>query len=331
MTDINVKTLNYIKKCKNMKASRNIQMTKKYLKENDLLAVPFDKGIGICIKKKSTYNNKMETIIKLPQFEKMEKKRKNEKHPVLKEEERIGNILKALKEEGKIDEELYQTLRPRGSQPARLYGLAKVHKKSTPVRPVLSMPGSAYHKVALKVAEWLSVVPECKINSSTKSISDTLKTVELTEDEEVVSFDVSSLYTNVPVMEAIEISTEHLYHHEQKHPPIDRNTFIILAKIASCDVLMSTHDGYYKQVDGLAMGSPPAPHLANGWMSQFDNTIKGETVLYARYMDDIIWNIKHRYRRETGYNQQLAPIPEIYHRERRKWIHTIPGHENHPQ
>ena len=154
------------------------------------------------------------------------------------------------------------------------------------------MPGSAYHKVALKVAEWLSVVPECKINSSTKSISDTLKTVELTEDDEVVSFDVSSLYTKVPVMEAIEICTEHLYRHEQKHPPIDRNTFIILAKIASCDVLMSTHDGYYKQVDGLAMSSPPAPHLANGWMSQFDNTIKGEAVLYARYMDDIIRNIK---------------------------------------
>ena len=39
----------------------------------------------------------------------------------------------------------------------------------------------------------------------------------------------------------------------------------------------------------------------------------------------------NRYRRETGYNQQLAPIPEIYHRERRKWIRTIPGHENHPQ
>ena len=90
----------------------------------------------------------------------MEKKRKNEKHPVLKEEERIGNILKRLKEEGKIDEELYQTLWPQGNQPACLYGLAKVYKKNTPVRPVLSMPRSAYHKVALKVAEWLSVVPE---------------------------------------------------------------------------------------------------------------------------------------------------------------------------
>ena len=54
--------------------------------------------------------------------------------------------------DGKIKEDLYEALRPRGSQPARLYGLAKVHKNNTPMRPVLSMPGSAYHKVALKHA-----------------------------------------------------------------------------------------------------------------------------------------------------------------------------------
>ena len=131
----------------------------------------------------------------------------------------------------------------------------------------------------------------------------------MTEDEEVVNFDVSSLYTNVPVMEAIEICTEHLYSREQKHPPIDWNTFIILAKIASCDVLMSTHDGYYKQVDGLAMGSPHAPHLANGWMSQFDNTIKGEAVLYARYMDDIIRNIKR-----IDIEEKLATINNLRQR-----------------
>ena len=190
-----------------------------------------------------------------------------------------------------FDGELFDTLRPRGSQPVRLYGLAKVRKKNTPVRPVLSMFGSAYHKVALKVAEWLSVVPQCKINSSSKSISDTVKTVELTDEEEVVNFDVSYLCTNVPVMEAIEICTEHLYSGDHERPPVDRDTFITLAKIASCDVLMSTHDGYYQQVDSLAMGSPPVPHLANGW-SQFDDTIKGDAVLYARYMDDIIQNIK---------------------------------------
>ena len=41
ITDINVKTLAYIKRCKRMKSSRNIQMTKKYLKEGRL---PFQNG-----------------------------------------------------------------------------------------------------------------------------------------------------------------------------------------------------------------------------------------------------------------------------------------------
>jgi hypothetical protein len=91
-------------------------------------------------------------------------------------------------------------------------------------------------------------------------------------------------------MEAINVVSKLLY--KGKHPPMDLDTFVTLAKIASCDVLMSTHDGYYKQVDGLAMGSPPASHLANGWLSTFEDTIRGDATLYARYMDDIIENIK---------------------------------------
>ena len=88
------------------------------------------------------------------------------------------------------------------------------------------------------------------------------------------------------------LCTDLLFNGTYKQPPVDRETFVILAKMASCDVVMSTHDGYYKQIDGLAMGSPPAPHLANGWMSQFDETIKGEATLFARYMDDIICTVK---------------------------------------
>ena len=153
ITDINVKTLTYIKKCKKLKPSRNIQLTQKYLKDNDLVAIPFDKGIGICVMKRQDYHKKLDTILNLKQFEKMETKRKNEKHPVIKEEERIVKILKELKGTNKIDEILYKKLRPSGSQPARLYGLAKVHKEGIPTRPVLSMPGSAYHKICVQIAE----------------------------------------------------------------------------------------------------------------------------------------------------------------------------------
>ena len=113
ITDINVKRLTYIKKCKQIKSSKNIQMTKKYLKDHDLLAVPFDKGIGICIMKREDYHSKMDKIIALPQFEKLNKLRRNAKHPVLKEEERIVGILKSLHQENKIGDKLLERLRPR--------------------------------------------------------------------------------------------------------------------------------------------------------------------------------------------------------------------------
>ena len=229
---------------------------------------------------KGTYNEKINTILQLPQFEKYHKPRKNAKHPVLKEQERVVDILKELQEAGSIELSLYQKLKPTGSQPARLYGLAKVHKTIIPARPVLSMPGSCYFKVAEEVAEWLSIVDECKINSSTEKISAMLKSVSLEDDEELVSFDIVSLYRNVPVIKAIEVCADLLYSGRYETPPVDKETFIKLAKIASCDVFMLTHDGFYKQTDGLAMGSPPAPHLANGWLSQFDHQIKREAKVF---------------------------------------------------
>ena len=84
-------------------------------------------------------------------------------------------------------------------------------------------------------------MPECQINSSTKQISDQLSSHELADDEELVSFDVSSLYTNVPVIESINVCADLLFREGAEKPSVDKNTFIELAKIASCNVVMSTH------------------------------------------------------------------------------------------
>ena len=58
ISDINMKTIGYIKKCKKQKSSRNIAAAKRYLKENKLLAIPFDKGVRICLMKRRTMKEK---------------------------------------------------------------------------------------------------------------------------------------------------------------------------------------------------------------------------------------------------------------------------------
>ncbi|XP_066932617.1 voltage-dependent calcium channel subunit alpha-2/delta-3-like [Clytia hemisphaerica] len=186
---------------------------------------------------------------------------------------------------------IYDRLKPIGSQPPRLYGLAKIHKDDVPLRPVLSMPGSSYYKIAKKVTDWLSVVSECNINTSTKEVSESLDEIELDEDAEIVSFHVVSLYTNVPVDDAIQVCSDLLYDGDYPKPPVDKQTFIELLTICSKDVIMLTDDGFYRQTDGLAMGSPPAPMLANGWMSTFETKISEGSKIYNRYMDDILRDI----------------------------------------
>ena len=75
-------------------------------------------------------------------------------------------------------------------------------------------------------------------------------------------------------------------------PPVSKETFVKLLQLSSTDVAMATHDGYYVQKDGLAMGSPPAPQLAIIWLANKEAQIKDDAKLFERYMDDIIRTIK---------------------------------------
>ena len=68
----------------------------------------------------------------------------------------------------------------------------------------------------------------------------------LQDDEVIVSFDVSSLYTNVPVNEAIHKAADLLFESNATPPRVTKETFITLAKLSSLDVIMSTHAGYYR-------------------------------------------------------------------------------------
>ena len=258
--------------------------------------------------KSSEYESKIRDILNLPQFEEVTTARKNAKDFTVKEEERVQKALTAMKNANKIDEELFNKVKPRGSQPPRLYGLAKVHKTNIPLRPELSMPGSAYHGVAQQVAEWLSIIPEAQINSSSKQVSDKIQSLDLAEDEEMMSFDISALYTNVPGKDAIKIAADRLFDGELQPPPIDKQTFIELLEISSLNVIMSTHHGYYKQLDGLAMGSPPAPYLANIWLSIYDPVIQDNSKMFDRYMDDILMTIsKHKIEEQLERINLLHP------------------------
>ena len=50
----------YAKNLKQIPRDKAVEKTRKYLKDNELLAVTFDKGVGFCIMRKQTYESKLD-------------------------------------------------------------------------------------------------------------------------------------------------------------------------------------------------------------------------------------------------------------------------------
>ena len=262
--------------------------TAKRLKTKGVLAVPYDKGTGFCLMKSESYHQKLDKILDGPQFKKIEANADF----IIKEETKFCRRLLDLKKGGFISKEFYETVRPVGSQPARLYGLAKVHKSNVPVRPILSMPGSQYENLSKAVADILKRLPEAGIRTDKKEVLKTVQTTMLEDDEIMVSLDIESLFTNVPLTESINYTADLLYSTDNAPTGIDKATFKELLQMVSKDVVILTHRGYYRQVDGVAMGSSVGPLLANIFVSQFDADLGSFSKFYFRYVDDVIRTLR---------------------------------------
>ena len=76
-----------------------------------------------------------------------------------------------------ISDQLYSNMRSTGGQPARLYGLAKVHKDEIPLRPVLSLLGSSYVNLNKMLAKFFDNIDGANIETNTKRLEKQLKTL----------------------------------------------------------------------------------------------------------------------------------------------------------
>ena len=83
----------------------------------------------------------------------------------------------------------------------------------------------------------------------------------------MASLDVDSLFTNIPIEETINICVDNLYNDNENLPNIPKHNFRNLLNIATKETFFMFNNKYYKQVDGVAMGSPLGPALANNFLS----------------------------------------------------------------
>ena len=108
----------------------------------------------------------------------------------------------------------------------------------------------------------------------------------------MASFDVTSLFTNIPLDETISIICEHIEEEVLDRLNILRNDLAVLLQHAVKDNLFLFDENLYTQIDGVAMGSPLGPTFANAFLCHHetrwldDCPLAFKPTLYRRYVDD---------------------------------------------
>ena len=162
------------------------------------------------------------------------------------------------------------------------------------MRPILSAINTHTYKISKYIIPLIS-----NWSKNNYTISDTFTFInEITNTENnnyhMASFDIKSLYTNVPLTETINIIMNLAFSdNNSTFNKYNKFQFKKLLELSLLDTyFIFDKKKLYKQINGLAMGQPVAPTLANiflcfhekKWLNDCPQEFR--PVLYKRYIDD---------------------------------------------
>ncbi|CAF3810389.1 unnamed protein product [Adineta steineri] len=158
----------------------------------------------------------------------------------------------------------YRYIKPVGSISARLYGLPKVHKTNVPLRPIVSCIQSYNYRLGKFLVDIVK-----SIRNSTYSLKNSdafircLKENSSLSIHKMISFNVESLFTNIPVNRTINIICEKLYWADLILNPI-------IPEYATKWTHFLYNGNYYDQCDGVSIGTSLAAIFAEVFMANFE-------------------------------------------------------------
>ena len=196
----------------------------------------------------------------------------------------------------------------------KFYGLPKIHKPDTPLRPIVSSCGSVTYGVAKELAKILKprVGKSPHHVNSTQDFVEQAKHITLAPGECLSSYGVSALFISVPVDPALNIIKDLLEkdHTLKERTVMEVSDIILLLEFCLKNTYFSFQDQFYAQVEGAAMGSPVSPIVANLYMGYLEqkalSTAPTPPRFWCRYVDDTF--VIHKEVNKQGFLQNINSV-----------------------
>ena len=277
-------------------------------RDKERVILTADKGVSMVVMDKEEYIHKSEELLHQPSYKQLPS------DPTTKHKNRLISILKTIKLEWGIDNISYKRLYPTGAGAPKYYGLPKIHKQGVPHRPIISSRGSAAYESAKELAKILK--PQVRKSphhvQNNKDFLDSIKDIKIKQEECIMSYDVSALFTSIPREPAINIIEKQLKEDKDLHSRTNMKIHHIISLLRFCldNSYFSFQGRFYQQTEGAAMGSPISPIVANLFMEDLEvqaiRTSPTPPSLWKRYVDDTFTVIKKEDR--SSFLQHLNSI-----------------------
>ena len=133
----------------NLTKAQNIAL-RELKRDRDRIVRTADKGVAMVVMDKQDYINKSNQLLNQNTYKVISK------DPTNTIKNKLINILKGIKTKTGLGSNTYKSMYPTGCVPPKFYGLPKIHKPDTPLRPIVSSCGYVTYGVAKELAKILN-------------------------------------------------------------------------------------------------------------------------------------------------------------------------------
>lgn len=269
--------------------NKKIKLTREFLKKNeDLIILKADKTNKTVIMNKLEYNTKINQLLNC---KKTYTQLKN--NPTKNFQDKNNKLVKTWMEKNFICKNTYNNIKINNSHSPKLYGLPKLHKIDIPLRPIVSSYQTPFYNLSKFLTEILSHITNTNpfYIKNSWDLKNKIKNIHVPSNYILVSYDIISLYTNIPITIAIQC-IENKWHQLKDYSPLPKKEFLEAIELVLNSSYFEYDKKFYKQTEGVPMGLPISSIIAQIVLECLEETVipkfKFHIPFYFRYVDDCI-------------------------------------------